>query len=361
MYLQNLVNNLPSMIGCWDKNLCNIFCNDAYYDFFQKTPGEIKGKHIRELLGEELFKKNYPYMERALKGEKVSFEREIPILGQEPRYTQAEYIPLKNEHGEIQGFYVLVTDITHLKQIEKEKEDLYQKLVQNSKMAVLGEMAGGIAHEINNPLSILSMNISILQAMTAEGKIEPEKYTKILSTLQLTTDRIAKIVSGLLHFAREAGEDPFVFVTVKSILEEALSFCLEKLKKRNIAISISDYDEELGLECSPVQISQVLLNLISNAADAIEFNPEKKIKIDVQDCGHAIEIRVIDSGHGINEKIADKIMRPFFTTKDPGKGTGLGLSISKGIIEKHHGAFYLDLKAKNTTFVISLPKLHSQH
>lgn len=361
MHLQALVNNLPSMIGYWDKNLCNVFCNDTYYKFFKKTPQQIKGMHMRDLLGPETYEKNLPYLNRALKGERVSFEREFIMPMGEVRSLQVEYVPVLEEDLSLSGFYVMVTDVTNLKKVEKEKDELYQKLLQNSKMVVLGEMAGGIAHEINNPLSIISMNISMLQEMMVAAQSDPERCKKMLSTVQSTTDRIAKIVAGLLHFARESTDDPFITVKIKSVLDETLSFCAEKLKKRRVDLTILPFDEKLEIECSPVQISQVLLNLISNSTDAVEGTLVKTITINIGDRGHFIEISISDTGSGIHPKIVDKIMQPFITTKDAGKGTGLGLSISKGIVEKHKGNLRLDWRAENTTFVISLPKVQSQH
>lgn len=110
-----------------------------------------------------------------------------------------------------------------------------------------------------------------------------------------------------------------------------------------------------------MQISQVLLNLINNAADAIADLPEKKITLKIKKVTHFVEISVVDSGLGIDPAIAEKMMQPFFTTKEVGKGTGLGLSISKGIVEKHKGFISFDFNAKNTTFVISLPKAQGKY
>lgn len=209
MLLEALINNLPSMVGYWDKNLCNVYSNNAYKNFFNKSPDEIVGKHIRDVIGDDLFFKNKVYIERVLKGEHVLFERDIPTPGGQVRSTQAEYIPVFSQDQTVAGFYVLVTDVTNIKKVEKEKEELYQKLIQNSKMVVLGERAGGVAHEINNPLSIIDVNLSVLSEMCQARAFDYKKAERIVSTLENTTKRISKIVSGLLHFSRERSEDPF--------------------------------------------------------------------------------------------------------------------------------------------------------
>jgi PAS domain S-box-containing protein len=361
MLLEELVNNLPSMVGYWDNNLLNVYSNNAYKIFFNKSPESIVGKHIRDVIGDDLFFKNKPYIERALKGEHTLFERDISLPDGSVRSTQAEYIPVKSKNGSVEGFYVLVTDISPVKKVEKEKEELYQKLVQNSKMVVLGEMAGGIAHEINNPLSIIDVNVSLLSEMLKTNNLDLGRMEKVVAMLENTTRRISKIVNGLLHFSRERSDDPYVLSRFKDILEETMTFCAEKIKKRKIDFIVEPYNEDLLIECAPVQISQVLLNLISNAADAITDLPEKKIVVSLKEGAHFIEILIMDSGHGIDPVIADKMMQPFFTTKETGAGTGLGLSISKGIVEKHKGFIGLDRNAKNTTFVISLPKVQGKY
>lgn len=361
MLLEALVNDLPSLIGCWDQNLHNVYSNNAYKIFFKGSPEEIKGKHMRDVLGDELFFKNKPFIERALKGENVIFERDMAALSGDVRQMQVQYIPRVKAGKTFDGFYVLINDITHLKNVEKEKEELYQKLVQNSKMVVLGELAGGIAHEINNPLSIIDVNLSLLSELLKSSDNDRAKIEKVLGNIDATTKRISKIVNGLLHFARERSDDPHVTIKFQEILDDTLAFCAEKIKKRRIELVLEPFDKDLVLQCAPVQISQVLLNLISNAADAISDLPEKKITLKVKESAHFLEIFIIDSGFGIDPAIADKMMQPFFTTKEVGKGTGLGLSISKGIVEKHKGFISLDRNAKNTTFVISLPKVQGNY
>ncbi|HEX4924120.1 MAG TPA: ATP-binding protein, partial [Bdellovibrionales bacterium] len=113
---------------------------------------------------------------------------------------------------------------------------------------------------------------------------------------------------------------------------------------------------ELVIACRPTQISQVLLNLLNNAHDAVAEQTEKWVKLDVRDLGDSVELSVTDSGAGIPPEIQEKIMQPFFTTKQIGEGTGLGLSISKGLVDSHHGQLRLDAKSKNTRFVVLLPK-----
>jgi PAS domain S-box-containing protein len=136
--IQKMLNALPAMVGYWDRDLRNRMANDAYVDFFGKSPHEMQGTHISEMLGPELYEKNLRYMEGALQGEPQLFDREIQTPSGEVRYTQASYIPDGGEDGEVRGFFVLVTDITERRQIEEELERSHARLAEAERLARLG-------------------------------------------------------------------------------------------------------------------------------------------------------------------------------------------------------------------------------
>lgn len=231
-------------------------------------------------------------------------------------------------------------------------------LLNASKMSALGEMAGGIAHEINTPLAIIGMKIEQLNECIEENDLNTEDLKSSLEVINKTTKRIAKIISGLHFFARDGSTLPVVRVNLDTIIEETLSFCSEKMHISNIKLTVNRkyLNEKVFLDCRAVEISQVLLNLLNNASDAISALAEKWIQLNIIENDDSIEINIIDSGTGIPKELQDKIMQPFFTTKEVGKGTGLGLSISRGIIDSHVGKFFIDVNSANTKFVITLPK-----
>jgi phosphoglycerate-specific signal transduction histidine kinase len=230
--------------------------------------------------------------------------------------------------------------------------------VQNSKMAALGEMAGSIAHEINNPLTVIN---SLLMKNMNDVKNDSQEKEKLLINLEKSlnmSNRITKIVSGLRTFSRNAENDPFEETNIQKIIDETLYLCLEKLKNKKIKLIIENktqMDEKIS--CRETQLSQVILNLLNNSYDAVENLQDPWIKLEVYFEGEVLKIIITDSGKGISKEIVNKIMDPFYTTKPIGKGTGLGLSISKGIIEGHQGLFYYDEYSVNTKFVIELPKI----
>ena len=246
-----------------------------------------------------------------------------------------------------------------LSEAEKNLRMEQAKSVNASKMASLGEMAGGVAHEINNPLAIILGKSTILERMLSKPVLEKEKMHDAIDKINKNADRIARIVKGLRRFSRNAENDPYELVNLNEIMNEVMDLCFEKLKHGNISLEVV-CPEDLSFDCRSTEIAQVLLNLISNASDAIEKNEDKWIQVSAAKNKGTVTIKITDSGSGIPKEIAEKIMQPFFTTKEVGKGTGLGLSISQGIIQHHGGKFYINEQSPNTQFVIELPEAQSE-
>ena len=231
-----------------------------------------------------------------------------------------------------------------------------QALVVSAKLSALGEMAGGVAHEINTPLTVIKLRSEMIEEELSH--INSDRAENLKSSLHIidkTVDRITKIVQSLKAFSRESNQLENVIYPVSSIINDALDLCHEKFKSHGVSL-VTDIDDSLTVNCRPTEISQVLVNLLNNSYDAIQGLEVKKISIDARAVDNEyFEIAITDSGSGISAEIQDKIMQPFFTTKEVGKGTGIGLSISKGIVESHSGTIFLDKKSKNTRLVIRLP------
>jgi signal transduction histidine kinase len=220
------------------------------------------------------------------------------------------------------------------------------KMITAAKLSALGEMAAGIAHEVNNPLMALVLRIGLLRRALASGTPR-EECEGLLDDMNRTIERTGAIIQGLRSFSHDDDRAPLVDVPVRRIVDETLSFCRERFRSRGIDLVVPDIPEALTVRCRPIQVSQVLLNLLNNAFDAVVGQPEKRIEIAVsaEERGGA-RISVMDSGPGISDAVAGKIFQPFFTTKPVGQGTGLGLSISKGIIQAHGGDLSFERRAK---------------
>ncbi len=245
---------------------------------------------------------------------------------------------------------------------EKSQAELAEsraKSLAAAKMASLGEMASGVAHEINNPLSVIQMNAHHILKRLHSDKAEIPDLEQRIEKIYKTTQRIEKIIKGLRSFARDGAKDPFDITSLKTIVEDTLELCAARMKSHDIELIIKNELPDIDIEARPIQLSQVLLNLLNNSHDAILELSEKWVELHIFQNQDFIRIQVTDSGQGIPLSIQEKLMTPFFTTKEPGRGTGLGLSISKGIIESHQGRFFIDNDCKNTRFCIDIPERQS--
>ena len=205
------------------------------------------------------------------------------------------------------------------------------------------------------PLTIIQGSTRLIERaispLNQEVKSEIEKLTTKIDVMSL---RIAKIIKGLRSFAREGSNDLFDYVSIRQIIEETLFICESRFKNSNIELR-KNYHTEASILCRSVQISQVILNVLNNAYDAIiekrnydKLSINDYIDITVLQSDGLLYVKVKDTGNGVKTDIQDKILNPFFTTKEVGKGTGLGLSISKSIMEDHDGRLYFNFGSKET-------------
>ncbi|MBL7713964.1 MAG: HAMP domain-containing histidine kinase [Bdellovibrionales bacterium] len=242
----------------------------------------------------------------------------------------------------------------------KNREELEHERVVNqaaARLASLGEMAGGIAHEINNPLTVIIGRAQQIQNWLDEGRIDPAKIRTFAESIRQTGNRISLIIKGLRAFARDSEKDPVIRAKVCDILDDTLSFCQARIQGHGIDLRLPEnVDERWTVDCRPVQIGQILLNLLNNAHDATETLDDRWIQVDLKVTEDEMHLSVTDSGKGIPRAIQEKIMEPFFTTKDTNRGTGLGLSIAKGIVEAHNGQLLIDNQCENTRFIVVLPR-----
>ncbi|MEK6775240.1 MAG: ATP-binding protein [Bdellovibrionota bacterium] len=272
-------------------------------------------------------------------------------------YVTGQALPLRDDKQEVTGYFGTVQNITelYLNQIA---------VATSSRMSSLGQMASGIAHEINNPLTIIQGKALYLEKIIdPTGKVDFEKAKITIDQINTTIQRIAKIIKGLQSFSRDTSEEPFQKSQIKDAIEIALELCRERFFKNDTRLILPKVTtSNLMFLGSPEQISQVLLNLLNNAFDATKAQAEKwvKIEIEVNRNENRLLVFVSDSGVGVPPQIQTKIFEPFFTTKEVGSGTGLGLSISKGIMDNHKGRLFVDSSKPHTTFAIELPLLQEQ-
>jgi two-component system, NtrC family, sensor kinase len=255
----------------------------------------------------------------------------------------------KNEIGELESTFNLMT--SSLRDRDKEIKRLNeQHLMRSEKLASIGRLAAGIAHEINNPLtSVLTFSSLLLR------KAEDSQREKLEIVIKEAT-RCRDIVRELLNFARqsEPRKEP---CDINGIMDHALLLTRNQLKVgENYVTMKREFGDLPPLQVDPDQMLEIFINMIINAVDAMPQGGELTTVTSLLEDEKSIEIRITDTGHGIAEEDLEKVFEPFFTTKETGKGTGLGLAVTYGIVEAHNGS--IDVKSevgKGTTFIIKLP------
>lgn len=290
----------------------------------------------------------------------------VPSMGKEKRYAHKHgetiYVLLnvavvdRDESGRPLLFVAHIQNLTDQKRAERELEASRAQIVSSARLSALGMMAGGIAHEINNPLAIIDASAANLLHMKETGAIDLPALFRNAGRIKETTARIAKIVGSLRRIAREGSADEFLDVSARQIVEETLELSSERFRANNIRFEAPSIDPNILVRAREAEICQVLLNLLQNAFDAVvECAGERWVKLDVAVRRPSVVFSVTDSGPGIALEIRKHIMEPFFTTKPVGKGTGLGLSISASIASEHGGVLELAEDSVHTCFRLALP------
>ncbi|MBN21692.1 MAG: hypothetical protein CL678_10435 [Bdellovibrionaceae bacterium] len=247
-------------------------------------------------------------------------------------------------------FFIGIKLLKTQESLEQEKENT----AHMARLYTLGQIAGNIAHEINNPLAILSGTSDILLKNTEKENPDPEITRRSCMTIKKTVDRISTVVLGLKNLTKKPDDSYFEKFNLNDTVSEVIALCKDRCNQYGISLTL-DSNKNIFTFGQRTQIIQVVLNLVNNSIDAIKTKEEKWIKISTNQNKHFTEISITDSGIGLPKNIKEKLMEPFFTTKKNDSGTGIGLSISKNIIEKHGGVLSLDEHSVHTCFKIQIP------
>ena len=249
----------------------------------------------------------------------------------------------------------ILLDTTARHELAMDLESKRYQVLQASKMTALGEMASGVAHEINNPLAVVHGYSSRLLSWVEKGKVDQGKLKEILGRIYRTSAKIAGIVKGLQSFARDASGDEIAQVYVKDIVDEILTFVSQRFNDSQISLEVDVKDKNLQIDCRETEISQVLLSVVNNAYDAARKASVRWVKLEAYQKQGMVEIAITDSGEGVPYNVKQRLFDPFFTTKEVGQGMGLSLSIALGTARKYGGELFLDDTSRNTRFVFQIP------
>lgn len=242
----------------------------------------------------------------------------------------------------------------------KELKESQVQLIQSEKISALGELAAGIAHELNQPLNVTKIICQSILKDIEKGRFDEESTKEDLPEIVNQMNKMAEIIDHMRVFSRRTVDMCHESVEINSVIENALKFVDQQLRNYNIHLR-KNLNADLPLVVGdPIRLEQVFLNLITNAKDAVESCHKEGGKIEIRSCKaegeKAVVIEVADNGQGVPDKVKEKIFQPFFTTKEVGKGTGLGLSVAYTIIREHKGRISIENKeGQGSVFKVVLP------
>lgn len=268
-------------------------------------------------------------------------------------------IPIKMPFGENLTL-IISKDVSNWKLSEKRLVDHQQAIFHSNRLSYLAEMAGQIAHEINNPLTIILGNSQIIKkSIKDEENEESELLLKSIQKIEFMVTRIKKIIKMMRNLSSQSNTSPQTHAKVFDLISSVLSTLNDKFNAYEIQVKQNANQlENIEILCYPTEISQVFLNLFLNSIDAIVLGQKEGkriISVELAMKKNNILISISNNGDEIKQDIRDRIFEPFFTTKPVGHGTGLGLSISKRIIEQHSGDISFTSSPELTTFTVTLP------
>ncbi len=357
--LNNVLANIPHSVFWKDVNSVYLGCNERFLkDANVGTKADVVGKTDFDMPWATANAESYRRYDAELMQAGRSIlnleETQLQADGSQTHVITSK-VPLLDKGGRTFGILGIYMDVTEHYMTRQRLNDNQERMHATAKMAALGEMAAGIAHEINNPVAIIAALCEEAGSALTNQNLDLPAARESLATIDATLDRISKIVSGLSSIARHGKGDATTTVILADLLAEIHELCRERFRRHGIDLSVTLPPATFAFTGRATELAQVLLNLLNNSFDAVQALKERWVSIECKNNGDRIEILVSDSGYGIPASVQEKMFQPFYTTKQVGKGTGLGLAISSGLVLAMGGELKLNAKAERTQFTISLP------
>lgn len=347
--LQEYINAVPGIVGVIDKEGTYVMINDY-------LNGEIRNAILGTKVGATLKDNAISLLIlEFMRSSETHLMKEIhsPDMAGDNWYM----VNLKKISSPQEGLIASILPINELIHAKNELKIQEARSQYAAKLASVGEFSASIAHEVNNPLTIIAGAANQLKGVLKDSPHDFASMNLLSDKIQETTHRISRIIKSLKILSSGGDEEPYRNVSFASIVEPTIEITKQKVTQHEISIKVSGLDNPVELFGSEIQLSQVIMNLVSNAIDAVKESETKLIEIQYTSSLEWLDICVVDSGPGIPVEYRSMIMDSFFSTKGTGQGTGLGLSISKNIIEHHNGTLTLVEDAPHTTFRIRFPRM----
>jgi two-component system sensor histidine kinase DctS len=349
-----MIEATPSCVKIIDKTGGLLLMNAKGLSMIAAADFEmVKGESVYPLIEARDKEKFIRFNKAICNGERGQLEFELVDLNGKTHHMETWAAPYQLTNGEF-AHIAITNDITEKKRIEETLEKQRGALEVTSRLAYIGELAAGIAHEINNPLSVIAGYAGLLRHQISSGGIDLEILDNHLQSIEETVNRISRITHSLSSLSSDLPAKKNEISSMASIVDETLNLCAERTKAQGICVDVA-IDESFMVNVNRAQISQVIMNLLTNAFHAIANLEDKWIKIEAGSRLDLLIIEFSDSGTCIERTVAERMMTPFYTTKNPGQGTGLGLSIAESIIRSYDGRLSYDPISPYTKFIIELP------
>ncbi len=310
--------------------------DDGKLTYWQLTPRKYDAQEAEQLAGLAATGKYGPY-------EKEFIRKDGSLV---PVRLNGFVIEVGGE----KMIWSFIEDLSSQRALETER----LKAIHGSKLAALGEMAASIAHEINNPLAIISAFAFTLPESIASG--DQALITEALTEIQRAVERAGAITAGLRRLSRGTAKSAFEPIELKAVISEAMGLAGARTRADGLALEL-DVQTTATVLGNGVQLLQVLLNLVNNAVDAVKGAAVRQLAVRARDDEAFALVIVEDTGSGIAPEHAGRLFDRFFTTKEPDEGTGLGLSISRDIVQSMHGTLTWDRVGDRTRFIVRLPRV----
>jgi PAS domain S-box-containing protein len=353
--LRLITNALPVLIAYVDSEQRYRFNNDAYKTWFGISAEEALGRTIREMVGERLYRSVRPYLEKALAGEQVRYAQDLELGEGRTVSVEAIYVPDMDERGAVRGLYILVMDVTERNLARQESKRLQDELLHAGRISTMGELAGALAHEINQPLSAIMSNAQAASRYLNGPSLDMDEIREILQDIVKEDARAGEVINRLRALLKKE-KSKFEPIDLNLILREVIDLLHSDAVIRDVTVS-TELDPSLPLVSGDrIQLQQVALNLMLNAFEAMNERPNGKRRVLIR-AGRKddqVLVSVADSGKGILIGETEKIFKPFYTSKP--QGLGMGLSICRSIINSHQGRLWVENNPDGgATFCFSLP------
>lgn len=346
--LQSLINAVPGHVSFIDKELKYIMVNENAKATFGLR--NYLGRSIRADNPDSEF---VNFVTEFMNGNKRTAVSELKFeLNPGKSFS---IVSIQKTYEPQGGAVIVAIPMDELIETRQKMKAQEAKAFYTAKLVSLGEMAAGIAHEINNPLAIIMGSSDQIMRNLKRPEPQLDRIAVFNEKIQKTVERISLIIKSLRVLSRNGERDPYITLKLEHILDPSIEISRQRFLEEQIELVITKPENDIFCTGQEIQLSQVIMNLLSNAFDAASDGPLPRwVHLHVKAEKEFVNICIQDSGPGIPKDIKHKIMDPFFTTKAINKGTGLGLSISKSIIEQHGGTLLLDESALNTTFIVRL-------